>query len=1148
MSEGHQSLAIHCSNGEIITVQVADSKETLFDIIAVVKDSPKTGHLTCFHLALPDGTALASYTELGSLPKGTTELHMVHDSYDIREARAHVARFRSMLTTTPLHYNSPIPQERDMDIAQLEKPTTSLRMLAKEGTKDPPVCVGGIVFSAFNPVPGHRRVRGDLAYLAIETLEGEKLHVTITRDGFFINSSTDTKFNPSPRSQNPCSSRTLLGLLEVASPGFSSCFTELLSRETDVHPFETLSAPGGSATAWCTTVEDHKADWNRAEASSCDMYGVVDVGAVRSWNDEFQGARSLAKETTDEILMRDRLMYKIATDFVSAAIAGSRAVAEGSIPPINPAEIKGLDVWVYNGIFFSLVNDRRGLLATSGGYDGAYKFAGVDLRAVKMVNDSGVDEIHPLLTCLVDYAGERYVCQGVIPGILFGDQTSTVLYGHVDEGPAVKPDTVFIEHFRRVAKALRIAQRDTVDLCGNLIDTACFGMETKGIMGSDRLHYVLDLFRPTPRDTNFEGDHYILRPELIAAFSEQAAVDVIKSNPIENETEEETRARFTSVANNLEFNVNAFTRFECIDDPLLADDKALVSEAGKYLLQVAVPRVVKELSNLTTLAIDGDSLAEVFHTHGVNMRYLGRVAMVCAHAPFLRDVCLRSIVSRTAKHVLKAILRRFMDSSSPLASIVATFLSSLLGQYAFGQGITAEQLSEATKMLEDDEVEMEAQRIAELEYFDSISQGVPASRPIFTPRNVEDFTSPPAVWAAIVRQAKSRFMYDIALLHEIADPFFKLNVLREVCKTVGVQVAMKDYDFSLPAPFNVTDVLDIFPVVKKVLPLSPDVSEYLRIARLFMRNGQLDDAYAFLMQVMQVLHTVVGPIHPETARCYAALASIHHHFGQNDQAVDIQQRALAVLSNLFGGDTAEAALYHSKFANYLQTCGNFSLAVVHQKKSINLSNVLCGPNHSFSAAQLYNLAIIYQRAGENQLALDVLEQCLSRYAACLGTSHFHTGHVHHYMALICASMGNFRAAVQHEKVTRDTITALLEPTHPFVVNSKAMLSTFTMNAVKAQSGKAVDPTPIDSGVSWMDFSTRSLPMIPRTVSTKPTPATKEEATAPAVKEATLEMPGQGDLEDDFVMVSAPEPEKTKDPKGKKVRKKQNKKKKSGARS
>ncbi len=164
-------------------------------------------------------------------------------------------------------------------------------------------CVRNINFSAWNPPPGNRQLRGDLLYLEVRpltrplclplrlpalvvaravtcddacgqvtTLEDHTLHVTASVDGFFLNSSTNSRFDPSPHS-TPYKSHTLVELLRKASPQFSARFARLLNRKTVQHPFEFLDVLR-PVTPWNAPIAIHKYDWNRAEDVLLSTYGM----------------------------------------------------------------------------------------------------------------------------------------------------------------------------------------------------------------------------------------------------------------------------------------------------------------------------------------------------------------------------------------------------------------------------------------------------------------------------------------------------------------------------------------------------------------------------------------------------------------------------------------------------------------------------------------------------------------------------------------------------------------------------------------------------------------------------------------------------------------------------------------------------------
>ena len=97
---------------------------------------------------------------------------------------------------------------------------------------------------------------------------------------------------------------------------------------------------------------------------------------------------------------------KVRLDFVQAATDGVVAVSEGRIPPINPMDPPRSHVHVYNNIFFSLAVDARDIYQHCGGDATAHKAASRDLQGVVRLNELDIEELHTLLTAVIDYQGQ----------------------------------------------------------------------------------------------------------------------------------------------------------------------------------------------------------------------------------------------------------------------------------------------------------------------------------------------------------------------------------------------------------------------------------------------------------------------------------------------------------------------------------------------------------------------------------------------------------------------------------------------------------------------------------------------------------------------------------------------------------------------
>lgn len=69
-------------------------------------------------------------------------------------------------------------------------------------------------------------------------------------------------------------------------------------------------------------------------------------------------------------------------------------------------------------------------------------------------------------------------------------------------------------------------------------------------------------------------------------------------------------------------------------------------KASRYLKDVALPKFINDLCTLEVSPMDGQTLTEALHAHGVNVRYIGKVAckflMICRLISHIVS-CLHSV-------------------------------------------------------------------------------------------------------------------------------------------------------------------------------------------------------------------------------------------------------------------------------------------------------------------------------------------------------------------------------------------------------------------------------------------------------------------------------------------------------------------------
>ena len=435
-----------------------------------------------------------------------------------------------------------------------DAPASVRTLLPKEQTPAPKT-VKAISVSAWNPPPHHLRQQGHLLYLQVTTNEGEQYQITSHVSGFFVNRSSNSKFDPFPRPPpKNASSHSLLTLISNLSPSFISSFNALQEFNGTREPLTTFQPSNALASnPWLvapatSALSSHQPDLTRTQETYL-IAGVENTETLRDWNEEFQSTRELPRETVQDRVFRERLTSKLFADYNEAAAKGAVLVARGEVAPLNPTESRDAQIFVYNNIFFSFGADGVGTFTTEGGDEAARVAVGKDVTGVRAVNQLDIAGLFTPGTIVVDYMGKRLVGQSIVPGIFKQREPgeNQIDYGGVEGRDIVAENEAFVPIFSKLSKALRVKKHAVWDKEGekHILEGS---VETKGLLGTDGRKYVLDLYRLTPLDISWLEQHWsesseerddlkaksyphrmtVLRPELIEAYSRLKMGDYVK--------------------------------------------------------------------------------------------------------------------------------------------------------------------------------------------------------------------------------------------------------------------------------------------------------------------------------------------------------------------------------------------------------------------------------------------------------------------------------------------------------------------------------------------------------------------------------------------------------------------------------------------
>lgn len=172
------------------------------------------------------------------------------------------------------------------------------------------------------------------------------------------------------------------------------------------------------------------------------------------------------------------------------------------------------------------------------------------LRALQILDCEG---LHVLATSIINYRGHRVIAQSIIPGILNNnDLASLAEYGSVDEHKTIFATELFHELMKRVCSEQNLGLKTCRVIDGTNKEVEIAGsVEVKGIRGTDKRCYLVDLQGLTPRDMNYpDPEQYhtcLLRPELLLLYQRTKNIEfaTAKMNEFNKQLAEEHKKEET---------------------------------------------------------------------------------------------------------------------------------------------------------------------------------------------------------------------------------------------------------------------------------------------------------------------------------------------------------------------------------------------------------------------------------------------------------------------------------------------------------------------------------------------------------------------------------------------------------------------------
>jgi protein TIF31 len=463
--------------------------------------------------------------------------------------------------------------------------------------------------------------------------------------------------------------------------------------------------------------------------------------------------------------------------------------------------------------------------------------------------------------------------------------------------------------------------------------------------------------------------------------------------------------------------------------------------------------------------MDGQSLSRLLHKRGINIRYLGKIAVLAEgkRLESLRILSVQEMVSRAFKHVASKYLRYL---PIPLtAACISHLLNCLLG------------------------ADLNPKPNAEID--DAMISLYPEADLAFQK------VSPESLREEIDNQILRRFQYSIDKAWPSA--IKPLQLLREVSLKLGLQLEMKEYRFATqptqspvepiapsngtaakengangqstssskkkkkardgspasvassnvcsPQTFSPDDILNIVPVIKEASPRSSLAEEALEAGRISIMQNQKKLGQELLLESLSLHEQIYGIIHPEVARVYNTLSMLYYQLEEKEAAVELARKAVLVSERTLGIDNAETLLSYLNLGLFGHANGETKLALKYIKHALGLWKIIYGPNHPDSITTINNAAVMLQHLKDYHESRLWFEASLKICEGVYGKHSINAATLLFQLAQALALDQDSKGAVNRMRESYNIFLSELGPNDKNTKEAESWLEQLTQNAV-----------------------------------------------------------------------------------------------------
>lgn len=526
-------------------------------------------------------------------------------------------------------------------------------------------------------------------------------------------------------------------------------------------------------------------------------------------------------------------------------------------------------------------------------------------------------------------------------------------------------------------------------------------------------------------------------PESIA--SEDETVDPKSKEVILNACK--AVGSISSTSFDIRFNPDIFSpgvRFHDNSCDEVEKQKQLLKDAAAFLISCQIPSLIKDCVDHTVLPMDGATLAEAIHQRGINIRYMAKIVEYVSKSQarqqldHIHKLGITELITRSAKHIFKTYLQGV--ELSGLSAAISHFLNCFLSSFP----------NPIAHLPTDELVSKKKRNKRKARHLGNVDNTAWAS------------TTPQELWKNISNETKSYFNFTIECesVDQAVERYGlqKISLLREICVKSGIQILLKEYNFdSRHRPtFTEEDILNIFPVVKHVNPKASDAFHFFQSGQSKVQQGFLKEGCELINEALNLFNNVYGAMHVEICACLRLLARLNYIMGDNNEALNNQQKAVLMSERALGVDHPNTIQEYMHLALYCFANGQLSTALKLLYRSRYLLILVYGEDHPEMALLDSNIGLVLHGVMEYDLSLRFLESALTINGKYHGTKSLKVAMSHHLVARVYDSKAEFRSALQHEKDGYTIYKNQFGENHEKTKESSEYLKYLTQQAVALQ--------------------------------------------------------------------------------------------------